>query len=260
MIRPREPLPTRVSDTPHLPEPYARTLDAGLRELGLALSDEARIEIDGHARLLLAWTTAVNLTAIRDPVDVARLHVLDSLAAVALLRLRGVEQLIDLGSGGGYPGIPLAAALRARALLVESVGKKATFLETVVAATGLAGRVDVAPVRAESLGARVAATRATAVTARAVGSLADLVELAFPVLAPGGRLVAWKRGPIDDELAAAREAAGALGDGRVEVHSILPSVLSGHLLVEIEKRAPTPRGFPRDPAARRRRPWGTPLC
>ena len=259
MIRPREPLPTRVTDTPPLPEGYARTLEAGLRELDLVLSDEARTEIDGHARLLLAWTTAVNLTAIRDPINVARLHVLDSLAAVGLLRLRGVEQLIDLGSGGGYPGIPLAAALRARALLVESVGKKATFLETVVAATGLVG-VEVARIRAESLATGVADTVATAVTARAVGSLADLVELAFPLLAPGGRLVAWKRGTIDDEVAAARHAASALGEGTIEVHPIPPGVLPGHLLVEIEKRAPTPPGYPRDPALRRRRPWGTPLC
>ena len=68
----REPLPTRVEGLPELPPEYGHALDAGLRELGLDLTPEARTAIDDHVRLLLAWTVAVNLTAIRDPADVAR--------------------------------------------------------------------------------------------------------------------------------------------------------------------------------------------
>ena len=137
--RPRDPLPTRVQGLAPLPPSYAATLDAGLGALGLDLAPGVRDVLDAHVRFLLAWTEAINLTAIRDPADVARLHVLDSLAAVSHLRARGISRLLDIGSGGGFPGLPLAAALGSdRALLVDSVGKKVRFMRTVVEAAGLA--------------------------------------------------------------------------------------------------------------------------
>jgi hypothetical protein len=99
--RARTTPPTRASDLPAIPEAFHRTLDDGLAGLGLELDEAVRRRLTDHARLLLAWTTAINLTAIRDPEAVARLHVLDSLSAVPLLRERGVERFVDLGSGGG---------------------------------------------------------------------------------------------------------------------------------------------------------------
>ena len=129
MDRPREPLPTRVEDTPGLPPAYDAALEGGLAALSLTLTPAARAAIDGHARLLLAWTSAINLTAIRDPAAVAVAHVVDSLTAAASMRERGISRFVDLGSGGGYPGIPLAAAIPAeRALLIEPIAKKADFL------------------------------------------------------------------------------------------------------------------------------------
>jgi 16S rRNA (guanine527-N7)-methyltransferase len=255
--RSREPLPTRVEDTPDLPAAYHDTLDAGLDALGLSLPPAARAAIDGHARLLLAWTTAINLTAIREPAEVARAHVLDSLTATALLRDRGIDRFADLGSGGGYPGLPLAAALPAgRALLLEPIAKKTRFLTTAIDALGLGGIVEAAAVRAETLAADARHRgRWPAVTARAVGSLADLVELAVPLLVPGGVLVAWKRGDIADEVAAARRALTALGGGIVEGHPIELAGLTGHRLVVVTGRGSTPAAYPRDPATRRRRPW-----
>ena len=94
------------------------------------------------------------------------------------------------------------------------------------------------------------------VTARAVGPLDDLVELSLPLLAAGGRLVAWKRGDLVAELAAARRAGAALGGGEPAVHAVPEALgLAGHALVVVRKEGPTPAGFPRDPAARKRRPW-----
>ena len=149
----REPLPTRVEGLPDLPIEYGRVLDAGLAELHLELDARARNAIDDQARLLISWSGAINLTAIREPAAIAVAHVLDSLTACGELRRRGIDAFLDLGSGAGYPGLPLAAALPAtRAALVEPVGKKAAFLGTVVAATGLAA-VEVLPVRAEALAA-----------------------------------------------------------------------------------------------------------
>lgn len=257
MDRLREPLPTRVEDTPTLPAAFDEALDAGLMALSLTLTPEARAAIAGHARLLLTWTGSINLTAIRDPAAVALAHVIDSLSGVSVLRERRVDRFIDLGSGGGYPGMPIAAVLPARrALLLEPVAKKAAFLTTVAAATGQTRVVEVAPVRAEALaGDTRHRGRWPAVTARAVASLADLVELAFPLLAPGGILVAWKRGDLVAELTAAERAIVALGGGSLEMRDVEVPGLDGHCLVVVTSRGRTPAGYPRDPGARNRRPW-----
>jgi 16S rRNA (guanine527-N7)-methyltransferase len=267
--RPPDPLPTRVDTLPPLPAAYDRALDAGLAAIGLSLSDDARWTIDGHIRLLLAWNAAINLTAIRDPAGIAIRHVVDSLAALGILEGRRVRSVVDLGSGGGFPGLPLAAALPAvRAVLVESVGKKARFLEAAVAATGLGGRVDVRAVRAEAL-APPPAPLGTAVLARALAPLAELVELAFPLLEPGGVLVAWKSASAlaDDEggeIVATHRAIAAIDPGATV--EVVPAVRDGagpavadladHRLVVVTRGAGTiDKPWPRDPAARKRHPW-----
>jgi 16S rRNA (guanine527-N7)-methyltransferase len=236
------------------------------------LSSDARATIDGHVRLLLAWNAAINLTAIRDPAEVAVRHVVDSLTAVALLQARGVDRFIDLGSGGGFPGIPLAAALPAdRAVLVDSIGKKVRFLTTVIDAVGLAEQVAAEAARSESLAASPTDRgRWPAVTARAVASVGELVELALPLIRPGGILVAWKRGDPGDpaglggELAAARRAIDAIDPAaRIEVGPVVTDpgtrslgAIADHRLVTVERGAgPIAATWPRDPATRRRLPW-----
>ena len=255
-LRPDRPaLPTDPMALPPLPDAYHQTLADGLGELGLMLDGAQLRALEAWTRLLLAWTGAINLTAIREPAAIAREHLLDSLSAVALLRGGAAEGILDLGSGAGLPGIPLAVAIpEARVLLVESVGKKAAFLRTAIAALGLDGRVTVAAVRAEALAAAGHQREAWgAVTIRAVAALPELVELAFPLLRPGGRLVAWKRGALDDELAAARRAIWTMGGGNLEVQATTVPELADHRLVVITKGGPTPRRFPRSPAERRGR-------
>lgn len=255
MTHRRGPLPTRVRGLALLPPAFHETLDSGLAALSLQLAAEGRAAIEGHVQLLLAWNEAINLTAIREPEAIARLHVLDSLAAVGTLRAAGVTALLDLGSGGGFPGIPLASVLKAEALLVDGVAKKARFLGTAAQALGLA-QVRAVATRAETLAADPAQReRWPAVTVRAVGPLGDLVELAFPLLRVDGLLVAWKRGAIDAELRAAEAAIEALGGGRVSVVSVPFAPLTEHRLVVVRKAGRTTSGWPRDPAARRRRPW-----
>jgi len=221
------------------------------------LPSRAVAALADHLRLLLAWNVAVNLTAIRDPRAAVAAHVLDALSAVAPLRERGIRGLLDLGSGGGYPGLPLAIALPAeRALLVDSVGKKARFLEAAVAGLGLAERVDVAAERAETLAADPRHRgRWPAVTARAVASLADLIEVAFPLLVPGGLLVAWKRSEIGAERDRAMPALAALGGGTLEVIEATPPAPAGHVLVICRKTGRTSLAWPRPPAERIRHPW-----
>jgi 16S rRNA (guanine527-N7)-methyltransferase len=257
LVPEREPLPTRVQDVPALPTAYTLALEHGLADLGLQLDAAARATIDGHVRLLLAWTAAINLTAIREPAAVATAHVVDSLSAVPWLRARKAVRILDVGSGGGFPGLPIAAAIPASAVtLLEPTGKKAAFLRVAVDATGVADRVMAETARAETLAADPQHRGAwSIVTARAVASTADLVELAFPLLESGGSLVAWKRGDLDRELRAARRAIDALGGGTLEVHDVAVAGLADHRLVIATRRGRVPDTYPRDPAARRRRPW-----
>lgn len=264
----REPLPTYVRDLPALPPEYRAALAEGLaaifaaggagdaRPLGTELSAAQLAVIDDHVRLLLAWNEAINLTAIRSPEMIAVEHVLDSLTALPILKRAGVDEFLDLGSGGGFPGLPLAVALPARrALLVESVGKKARFLATVVEATSLQDRVAVAATRIETLAADPHHRgRWPAVTVRAVAQLSELVELALPLLRIGGILVAWKRRPAEEEIAAADAAIHQLRGRLVRLQPIGVPGLEDHVLVVVEKVGETPTQFPRDPAARRRRP------
>jgi 16S rRNA (guanine527-N7)-methyltransferase len=179
---------------------------------------------------------------------------------------------VDLGSGGGFPGIPLVAALPAdRAVLVDSIGKKVRFLTTVIEAVGLGDRVAAEAARSESLAASPTDRgRWPAVTARAVAPLGELIELALPLVRPGGVLVAWKRGDPGDpaglggELAAARRAIDEIDPAtRIEVESVVAdpgktslAAIADHRLVIVERGAgPIAHTWPRDPATRRRSPW-----
>jgi 16S rRNA (guanine527-N7)-methyltransferase len=256
----RVALPADPTLCPPLPDSATSRFDGGCAALGLGpLPAGARDAILGHLRLLLAWTGSVNLTAIRDPEAAVAGHLLDSLAAVPLLRSAGVRQLLDLGSGGGYPGLPIALALPAeRALLVDSITKKTAFLTVAAAAAGVAARVEVATTRAEELTAdRRHRERWPAVTVRAVAALPELVELAFPLLAPGGLLVAWKRSDVAEEERRASPAIAALGGGTLDVVPLAAPLagLEDHVLVTVRKEGRTSAGWPRPPAERKRHPW-----
>jgi len=268
----RAPLPEDPWSLPPLGDAWAAELARGLAALGLDPSPGARRALDAHSRLLLAWTAAINLTAVRDPEGVARLHLLDSLSGVALLRREAPRSpsILDLGSGGGMPGLPLAVALPAgRVALVDSIGKKVLFLEVAgraaAAAMAEAGepapRVDAIAARSEALAEMPSHREAwDVVTARAVGALGELLELGMPLLRPGGLLVCWKRddgsGALGAETAGAVRIAWAVGAGPVRVLADPDPAIPGHRLVVYRKESATPDWFPRTPTERRRAPDG----
>ena len=263
----RAELPTDHRALPALGEDFTRPLDTGLAALGLTLDPRQRAAIEAQARLLVAWGGAINLTALRTPTGIALEHVVDSLTAMELLR--GVESLLDLGSGAGYPGLPLAVCVPVpRVALVEPVGKKARFLTAAASAalSELSGgggdaeagsRIDVLAERAEDL-AHDPRHRAAwdVVVCRAVAAMAELIELALPFLKRGGRLVAWKRddgtGSLDREIAAAGEAGFVAGGASPEIHPVRVSGLEDHRLVVITKVRASPDHLPRSPVERRR--------
>jgi 16S rRNA (guanine527-N7)-methyltransferase len=212
----------------------------------------------------------MNLTALREPQQIAIGHVLDSLSAVPLIRgLPGADSALDLGSGGGFPGLPLAVGLPLdRCALVDSVRKKAAFLGAAAAvATEAMGETgETAPAiqalaeRAEDLADEPEHRgRWRLVLARAVGSVAEVAELALPLLAVGGHVMAWKRdagdGSLRREVARARGVLRLAGAATADVRAIDGARdlgLEGHVLVVIRKIRPTPDHFPRPPAERRR--------
>ncbi|MEP7378602.1 MAG: 16S rRNA (guanine(527)-N(7))-methyltransferase RsmG [Chloroflexota bacterium] len=260
----RAALPRDVGATPALDSIFAEVLERGLKDLALDLDPAARAAIEGHARLLLAWNEHVNLSGLRTPEQVARGHVLDSLIAVAPLRaLISGDQLtlLDLGSGGGFPGLPLAVALPAqRAALVDSIGKKAAFLKVAAGVARDLVAIDVLAERAEDLADEPDQRESwDIVTARAVGHIAEVAELGLPLVKVGGHVVAWKSAGVESELVDASRIIGAVGGNKarvVELPAAAKVGLAGHCLVVIEKIRPTPDGYPRTPGERRRRPLG----
>ena len=172
------------------------TLLDGARALALDL-DEAQLgKLVAHLDLLDEWNSRFNLTAIRDRPSQLTKHLLDSLTVQPYLR---GERIADVGSGAGFPGIPLAIVEPHRHFsLIESTGKKCRFLEHVREALGLKN-VEVVQSRAESYKPEV---RFDTVIARAVGPVADLVKAAGPLVVGGGRLLAMKGRYPEDELAA----------------------------------------------------------
>jgi 16S rRNA (guanine527-N7)-methyltransferase len=214
--------------------------------------------VERYVALLLTANRDLNLTRVTEPAAIARLHLLDALSALPLVDgLLRSDRAMDLGSGGGVPGIVLALARPDRPwVLVDSVRKKADALRAFVASLGMSN-LEVVAERAETIGRDPAHRDAYGlVTARACAALPVLAEYALPLLAVGGTLVAWK-GPIaDDELRAGRGAAAALGGG---VPSVRPSgfaELGGHRFVVIAKEARTPERYPRRPGEPGRRPLG----
>ena len=177
----------------------------------------------------------------------------DALVALELARLRDARRIADLGSGAGFPGLVLAATLpTARVALVEANRRKAAFLERAVEEMGLAN-AEVVPERAESWSAGLGTS--DVVTARAVASLAVLVEYAAPLLVEGGVLVAWKGRRDAAEEADGAAAAALTGLVAAEVRPVRPWDGAEHLHLHLYvKVASTPNRFPRRPGMASKRP------
>lgn len=170
------------------------TLAAGLQELGLALPETAQQQLLAFRDLLLKWNKTYNLTALRDPEQAISHHLLDSLA---ILPHVGREPLLDVGSGGGLPGIPLAIARPELSVrMVDTVQKKTTFLQQAAIQLGLKN-VAVNHARVEEMSGQYAQ-----ISSRAFAELKLFVELTRHLLAPGGRWLAMKGVRPDDEIAA----------------------------------------------------------
>lgn len=223
-------------------------ISAGLDQLGLTrrVPANAAGTLSDYGRRLLEKNQVMNLTAIRDRVGVAQLHMLDCAALVGLVDFEG-KTLIDVGTGAGFPGLVLRSLVPTlQVTLLDSLGKRVSWLDEVAQQLGLEGVTAIharAEEKALEKGFRDSFDFATA---RAVADLRLLCELCLPYVKVGGAFLAMKSTDCDRELAGAAHCIKLLG-GRVEVcHDYtIPGTDVTHRLVVIRKVAPTLKGYPR---------------
>lgn len=221
-------------------------MEAILREglAALGLEQTAIPALARYAALLEEKNKVMNLTAITAEDEVARLHFLDSAALLKLLEFRN-KTVVDVGTGAGFPGLPIRILEpSARVTLLDSLGKRVAFLQEVCAELGLS---DVACVhaRAEEFAA-VRRESFNIAVSRAVASLPALAELCLPLVKVGGTFLAMKSVDSGEELRAAESAIALLG-GRVAVirDYAIPGTEIVHRAVLVEKVRPTPKAYPR---------------
>ena len=223
----------------------------GAVELNLQLSPEQVEKFRDYYDELMAWNQRMNLTAIVDYREAQIKHFLDSLTTSLVLSdsVKDHGRLLDIGSGGGFPGVPLKVAFPGmRLTLLESVGKKTSFLEHLVSALGLTD-VEVRTGRAEDLALDPQLRENfDVVVSRGVASMRILMELTLPYCRVGGIVVTLKKGEIGAEMVSALHAMDVLGGMIRETRGVdAEGLRDGRSLVVVDKVKPTPVKYPRRP-------------
>ena len=219
-----------------------KTLQEGLPSLGLELDEKTADRLCAFGAAVVRQNAVMNLTAITEDTQVAKLHLLDSLTVLSCEDLRG-KSLIDVGCGAGFPGVPLAIACpEARITLLDSLAKRMNWLETVLP------QLDISNARCLTARAEEAVTGCRETydfaTSRAVARLNILLELTAPYVRVGGAVLAMKGSAAREELAEAKDAISRLG---LKLEQVRDFTIDGatHSVIVLRKVRPTPPRFPR---------------
>ena len=218
-----------------------QTLREGLPGLELALSEQTQKTLCDFGRAVVEQNKVMNLTAITEPAQVAKLHLLDSLTVLAVQDLTG-KKVIDVGCGAGFPGVPLKIACPGMELtLLDSLGKRMNWLQTVLPTLGVTAKCVTA--RAEEA-VETCREQYDFATSRAVARLPVLLELTAPYVKVGGAVLAMKVAAAQEELQEAQKAIKVLG---LKVESVREFPIDGtnHAVIVLRKIAPTPKQYPR---------------
>ena len=221
--------------------------ESKLNEIGITLSDKQKEQFDKFYELLVGWNKVMNLTGITEYEEVNEKHFVDSLSIVKAIDMNDVKSVIDIGTGAGFPGIPLKIAFpHLKVVLLDSLNKRIKFLDTVIDELGL---VDIKTIhgRAEDF-AKQSDYREQfdLCVSRAVANLATLSEYCIPYVKKDGLFVPYKSGEIEEEIEQSKKAVHVLG-GRIEdvVKFQLPGSEIGRSFVIIRKLQNTAKKYPR---------------
>ncbi|MDR2771327.1 MAG: 16S rRNA (guanine(527)-N(7))-methyltransferase RsmG [Clostridiales Family XIII bacterium] len=233
-----------------------KALEDALAACGIDCTETVRARFGAYMEIVLRRNKQVNLTAITDREQFVVKHFADSVLCAGFPEMSAARRIVDVGTGAGFPGIPLAIILPERGFtLIDSLGKRVRVLEEIVARLGLQN-VRLLCGRAEDL-ARAASLRGAfdLCVSRAVARLPVLAEYCLPFLAVGGRLFAYKGAEVSDELAEAQRALSVLG-GRVQTVREVSLEAYGlrRSIAIVEKTEETPPKYPRRAGAPARRP------
>ena len=225
----------------------SKIFESKLNELGIILDDKQKQQFVKFYELLVEWNKVMNLTGITEYEEVNEKHFVDSLSIVKAVDMNSVESVIDIGTGAGFPGIPLKIAFpHLKVVLLDSLNKRINFLNTVIAELGLEN-IETIHGRAEDF-AKQAEYREQfdLCVSRAVANLATLSEYCIPYVEKGGMFVPYKSGEIDEEVEQAKKAVHVLG-GKLEdvIKFQLPGTEIGRSFVIIKKVQNTAKKYPR---------------
>lgn len=225
----------------------SQIFESKLAELGIALTEEQKKQFVQFYELLVEWNKVMNLTGITDYEEVNEKHFVDSLSIVKAIDINKVETVIDIGTGAGFPGIPLKIAFpHLKIVLLDSLNKRINFLNHVIKELGLQN-ISTIHGRAEDF-AKMPEYREQfdLCVSRAVSNLATLSEYCLPYVKIGGMFVPYKSGEIDEEVNESKTAIYLLGGKLDEVVKFqLPGTEIGRSFLKIEKKQTTSKKYPR---------------
>ena len=225
----------------------SQIFEAKLNEIGISLNDKQKEQFVKFYELLVEWNKVMNLTGITDYEEVNEKHFVDSLSIVKAIDMNKVKSVIDIGTGAGFPGIPLKIAFpHLKVVLLDSLNKRINFLNTVISELGLEN-IETIHGRAEDFAKQVDyREQFDLCVSRAVANLATLSEYCIPYVEKGGMFVPYKSGEIDEEVEQSKKAVHVLG-GKLEkvIKFQLPGTEIGRSFVVINKVQNTAKKYPR---------------
>ena len=218
-----------------------------LQNLGICLSERQREQFDRYYEMLIEWNNVMNLTGITEYDEVNLKHFADSLTVVRVTDLKEKKSVIDIGTGAGFPGIPLKIVYpELRITLLDSLNKRIRFLDAVIEELGL-DEIKTLHGRAEDYAKKGEyREKYDLAVSRAVANLSTLSEYCLPFVRIGGNFISYKSGSSDEEIKDAERAVKILG-GKIEKTDkfVLGDSEMGRALVKIKKTRPTPGRYPR---------------
>lgn len=237
-------------------EDLVRELTEEVQPYGIRLTDKQKDKLVRHLLMVIEKNRDFNLTSITNEDDAVALHIVDSLLMAPQVAEAPAGRFMDVGTGAGYPGIPLVVVSGRKGVLVDSVGKKAEAVSEFVQELGLRTRATVRAARVEEIARQEKGTYAV-VVARAVAKMNTLIEYASPLLSMGGRLVITKSHPDEEEMDAGLRAAEICGFKPVDFSSYeLPRGLGHREIYSYERVGYAKISLPRKPGMAQHHPLG----